>query len=109
MNAVDVFCWIVIGGAIAIVLVMFIWSLCSMSRLSDVISEKQYNEYCKKENERMQEKAQKAYEKYRERYANDYGKTLEEATECQAVKNYKAYLEEQYKDYDVVICEKVGD
>lgn len=39
MNAVDVFCWIVIGGAILLVLVMFIWSLLDIARLSDESSE----------------------------------------------------------------------
>lgn len=47
MNAVDVFCWIVIGGAIAIVFVMCIWSLVSIAKLSDNISEEQYRQYQK--------------------------------------------------------------
>lgn len=45
MDAVDVFCWIVIGGAIAIVLVMFIWSLLSIARLNDDISEEYWKQY----------------------------------------------------------------
>ena len=47
MNAVDVFCWIVIGGAIAIVFVMCIWSLVSIAKLSDNISDKQWKEWNK--------------------------------------------------------------
>jgi phosphorylcholine metabolism protein LicD len=101
--------WITLGCVLYIILICIIWTLCAIAKKSDYISEKDWNEYCRKENERMQGKAQNAYDKYRERFANDYGKTIEEATECQAVKNYKEYLEEQYKDYGVVIREKVGD
>ena len=54
-----------------------------------------------------QEKAQKSYERYRERFANDYGVTIEQATEYQAVKNYKEYLEEECMG-KVKIVEKVG-
>lgn len=78
-------------------------------RKADDISEQQWNEYCREEKKRMQQKAQKAYERYRQRFANDYGLTIEQATEYQAVKNYKAYLEERYKEHNVQICEKVGD
>lgn len=45
MNAVDVFCWIVIGGAIAIVFVMCIWSLFEIARLSDESSEEYWNKH----------------------------------------------------------------
>ena len=106
MNAIDIVCWIIIGGAV--LMVAFIgWTCLVMASRYDDMAEEYWNEYWRKEE--MQESAQKAYERYRERFANDYGKTIEEATECQAVKNYKAYLEEQYKYHGVVICEKVGD
>ncbi len=104
----DIIFWAIIIIAIAITLLVA-YSLCVSASRSDKISREQWKEYWRKEKERMQGKAQKSYEAYRERFANDYGKTIEEATECQAVKNYKEYLEEHYKEYDVVICEKVGD
>ena len=47
MNAVDVFMWIVIVGAILLVLGFFIWSLFSIASLSDEISEEQYKEFCR--------------------------------------------------------------
>lgn len=101
----DVFCWVCIGIIILFVLaVMF--ALCMMAGKWDYISEECWNEYCEKENERMQAKAQESYERYRARFAHDYGKTIEESTECSAVKQYKVYLEKQH---GVVICEKVGD
>lgn len=108
MNAIDVFCWIVIIGAFLFVGFLGI-SACWMARKWDDIEEEQWREFCEMENKRMQDKAQKKYERYRERFANDYGKTIEEATECQAVKNYKEYLEEQYKEHGVQICEEVGE
>lgn len=33
MNTVDVFMWIVIGGSIAIVFIMFLWSINALARL----------------------------------------------------------------------------
>lgn len=48
MNAVDVFCWIVIGGAISLVLGFFVWSLCVIAGQSDKISDEIWNEYCRK-------------------------------------------------------------
>lgn len=52
MNAIDVLCWIVIGGAILLVLVMFIWSLCSIARLSDMTADEYWEKYLEnKENE----------------------------------------------------------
>lgn len=104
----DIICWVVIGIVIMI-LTILTWTLCVMASRSDYIAERDWIEYLKRENNRMQKKAQNAYEKYRERFANDYHLTLEEATEYQAVKNYKEYLEEQCKEYGVKICEKVGD
>lgn len=47
MNAVDVFCWIVIGGTIAIPVGMFIYSLFSIAKLSDDISDEQWREWNK--------------------------------------------------------------
>lgn len=103
----DVLCWIEIGVIVCVVFVLFVGGLCWIAKRSDHISDKQYEAYCREEKRRMQEKAQKTYEKYRERFANDYGKTIEEATECQAVKNYKAYLEEQYSAHGVKIREEI--
>ena len=45
MKAVDVLCWIVIGGAIWIVAIIFVWSLCSIAKLSDEISEEYWKHY----------------------------------------------------------------
>ena len=103
----DIVKWGVVAIAIILVIIAA-FSLCRSASRFDIEIRKYWDEYWGR-GLIMQEKAQKSYEKYRERFANDYGKTLEEATECQAVKNYKAYLEEHYKEYDVVICEKVGD
>jgi hypothetical protein len=47
MNPVDVLRWIVIGGAIAIPVGMFIYSLFSIAKLSDDISDEQYRQYQK--------------------------------------------------------------
>ena len=47
MNAVDVFMWIVIGGAILLIFGFFIWSLFEIAGLSDEISEEQYKEFCR--------------------------------------------------------------
>ena len=47
MEAVDVLCWIVIGGAILLVLGFFVWSLLEIAGLSDDISDEQYRQYQK--------------------------------------------------------------
>ena len=47
MKAVDVLCWIVIGGAILLVLGFFVWSLLEIAKLSDDISDEQYRQYQK--------------------------------------------------------------
>ena len=49
MNAVDVLCWIVIGGAIFIVALMFFWSLCSIAKLSDESSEEYWQKHFESE------------------------------------------------------------
>ena len=51
MNAVDVLMWIVIGGAIFLVALLFLRSLCAIAKLSDESSE----EYWKKHFERGEE------------------------------------------------------
>ena len=53
MNAGDVFIWIVIGGAIVLVLGFAIYALFSVIKIADGISEEEWNEYCRKDEERM--------------------------------------------------------
>ena len=47
MKASDVLCWIVIGGATVPIVLMLIWSMCGIARLSDDISDEQYRQYQK--------------------------------------------------------------
>ena len=51
MSAIDVLMWIVIGGAIFIVAIMFFWSLCSIAKLSDESSEEYWEKYLESEKE----------------------------------------------------------
>ena len=53
MNAGDVFIWIVIGGAIVLVLGFAIYALFSVIKIADEITEEEWNEYCRKDEERM--------------------------------------------------------
>ena len=51
MNAGDVFIWIVIGGAIVLVLGFAIYALFSVIKITDEITEEEWNGYCKKDEE----------------------------------------------------------
>lgn len=53
MNATDVLCWIVIGGAILFVFGFFLWSLCSIAKLSDESSERYWRENYKEDEEQQ--------------------------------------------------------
>lgn len=44
MNEADIFKWIIIGGAIFLVFLLFVWSLCSIAKLSDESSETYWEE-----------------------------------------------------------------
>lgn len=53
MKATDVFQWIVIGGAIFMVFLLFTWSLCSIAKLSDKRSERYWDEKLKEDEEQL--------------------------------------------------------
>ena len=57
MNAGDVFIWIVIGGAIALVLGFAAWSLFRMIKVADDISEEEWNKYCRDDEIKLQQAA----------------------------------------------------
>lgn len=52
MNAVDLFMWIVIGGAILVVAILFLWSLCAIAKLSDESSEEYWRKHFESEEDK---------------------------------------------------------
>ena len=65
MKASDVLCWIVIGGATVPIVLMLIWSMCGIARLSDDIQEEQWKEYCARGNKDESEEIFAAIEENR--------------------------------------------
>ena len=80
----------IIAGIIGyIVVTTFIFALCKSAGDYDRFMERTLNM-----NE--QERWNKAYNEYKEKFARDRGITVEEAAQYQVVKNYKDYLEKEH-------------
>ena len=56
INAADLFIWTVIGGAVAIVFVIFLWSICSIAKISDNRSEKYWESQSKEHEDNTEQK-----------------------------------------------------
>lgn len=55
MNAVDLFITIIITGALLLLVFFVIWSLCVISSINDDISDKIWEEHCKKQEKNEKE------------------------------------------------------